>query len=173
MGKSVAQLKGELRDTLVEMRDLAVKAEGEGRGFTAAEQARVKTLQQQAAQLKEKMGDTQLRSEMAELGRSIGLVDSVGSSGGWARGEPGSWAKAVDANLKHVYGSKALVPSGTVTVPSLSSTVERTPDRPTSLLEIIPTEGLEGSDQYAYLRETVRTHNAAPVAPGTAKPTSV
>lgn len=42
----------------------------------------------------------------------------------------------------------------------------------TSLLDVIPTRTVEGG-VYSYLRQTVRTNNAAPVAVGAAKPTSV
>jgi len=71
------------------------------------------------------------------------------------------------------FGFKALVPSGSVVVPSLTAGIVRTADRPRSLLQVIPSTGLQGTDQYSYLRETVRTHAAAPVATGATKPTSV
>jgi hypothetical protein len=82
-----------------------------------------------------------------------------------------------DAFVKAVAGPsgefKALVPSGSVVVPSLSSTLVRIEDRPTSILQLIPSEGLQGTEAYAYLQETARTHAAAPVAVGATKPTSV
>lgn len=70
-------------------------------------------------------------------------------------------------------GFKALVPSGSVVVPSLTAGIARVADRPRSILEMLPVTPLTDTDQYSYLRETVRTHNAAPVAVGATKPTSV
>lgn len=44
----------------------------------------------------------------------------------------------------------------------------------TSLLDVLPSEKLDkGNRTHTYLRQTVRTNNAAPVAPGAVKPTSI
>lgn len=43
----------------------------------------------------------------------------------------------------------------------------------TSLFDIIPARFVEGTDQFSYLRQTVRDNNAAPVATGAVKPTSI
>ena len=61
-------------------------------------------------------------------------------------------------------------------VPRLSTGIARTDDRPRSILDVVPVTPLSGTDQYSYLRESVRTNAAAPVVvEGTAiatKPTS-
>ena len=83
---------------------------------------------------------------------------------GW---KSGHWSEPFTAHVKD------LTPSGSVTVPSLTAGIVRIEDRPTRLLDVIPAMPLALSDQYAYLRETVRTNNAAPTAAQTLKPTSV
>ncbi|MDP1806595.1 MAG: phage major capsid protein, partial [Acidimicrobiales bacterium] len=98
--------------------------------------------------------------------RHAGPGSRKGSGSGW--GEVFLKAAGSDGG-----GFKALVPSGSVVVPSLTAGIVRTADRPRSILEMIPVERLTDTDQYSFLRETVRTHNAAPVAVGATKPTSV
>jgi HK97 family phage major capsid protein len=86
------------------------------------------------------------------------------SSPGW---KSGHWGDAVVQRVKD------LTPSGSVTVPSLTTGIVRIEDRPVRLLDVIPFgPPLRGTDTYAYMRETVRTHNAAPVAKGARKPVS-
>jgi hypothetical protein len=68
-------------------------------------------------------------------------------------------------------GAKALVPSGSVLAPPAFEVHDQ--GRPARFLQsIIPTVGMDG-DTYAYLRQTARTNNAAAVAVGAKKPTSV
>lgn len=43
----------------------------------------------------------------------------------------------------------------------------------TSLLDLLPVRFLDGGDEYSYLTQVTRTNNAAPVAVGAVKPTSV
>lgn len=72
-----------------------------------------------------------------------------------------------------VDGTKALVPAGTVTttVPTLETITET--GRPLgTLLEALPLVQ-HATPTYRYLRQTARTNNAAPVAVGGTKPTSV
>jgi hypothetical protein len=59
-----------------------------------------------------------------------------------------------------------------VTVPSLSSGIVPILDRPMRLLDVIPVEPVVGTDQFSYLKETVRTHAAVETAPAALKPTS-
>jgi len=46
------------------------------------------------------------------------------------------------------------------------------PHRPTTLLEVLPVERVQ-SPTFRFVRQSVRTNNAAPVAPGSTKPTSL
>lgn len=69
-------------------------------------------------------------------------------------------------------GMKTLVGADDVvtTIP-MDATVYRLGDAPTSLLEVLP--AVTRPVAYRYMRQTTRTNNAAPVAPGALKPTSV
>lgn len=71
-------------------------------------------------------------------------------------------------------GIKALL-SGTVDVPSpITTDVVRTAQVPTSFLDLITNRRpIDGTNTFNYLKQTVRTNNAAPVADGAVKPTSV
>lgn len=97
----------------------------------------------------------------------------------WSRGPSPSardtgWGAAMLKAASHDGRFKALVPSGSVVVPNLTAGIVRTADRPRSLLQLVPlAPRLVETDQYSFLRETVRTHAAAPVATGALKPTSV
>ncbi|MDP8905502.1 MAG: phage major capsid protein [Chloroflexota bacterium] len=84
-----------------------------------------------------------------------------------------SWGEAVvDANSE--YGAmKALLSAGTVPVSvPLNPDPVRNPVRPRFLREIIPSRRND-TGHFSYLRQTARTNNAAPVAEGGLKPTSV
>lgn len=100
---------------------------------------------------------------LAALASGVGMAPGNGS---------GSWAKAMTDHLDRI-GAKALVPSGSITVPSLSRGIVTSQDRPRSILRLIRTQTLEGTDSFAYLRESVRTLAASTVAAGEVKPTSV
>lgn len=110
-----------------------------------------------------------------KFARSNGLMGPAGAAGGpqtkgWRTGH---WSDAF-AEVAASGGSKSLTPSGRITVPSLSGGIVPIHDRPTRILDVIPIDtSLNGTDQYAFLRETVREHKAAETAPGGLKPTSV
>lgn len=69
--------------------------------------------------------------------------------------------------------AKSLAAPGSVIVPaSFDPAVIREGERPLSVRELIPTEVIT-TNTFGYLRQVVRTLNAAPVAPGDLKPTSI
>jgi hypothetical protein len=71
------------------------------------------------------------------------------------------------------YGQKAVAPSGAITVPQAFVQDPIALGQPaTSLLSVLPVQ-VQSSPQFAYLRQTVRTNNAAVVPEGTLKPTSI
>lgn len=85
-----------------------------------------------------------------------------------------SWGEAVvQANSEGYRGYKALLTTGSVpvTIP-LNPDPVRSPVRPRFLRELIPSTGNE-TGSYSYLQQTTRTNNAAPVAEGALKPTSI
>ncbi len=91
--------------------------------------------------------------------------------GGNGQKAMGPWATAFE-KARQEYGAKALIStSGSVGVPSPLSVLAPLGDRVETILQLIPAEGTD-SDAYAFLRETVRTHNADTVAVGAAKPES-
>lgn len=82
------------------------------------------------------------------------------------------WGESFLKQLGGRSGRKDLTPSGSIVVPSLIGSLIRDPQRPTSLLALVPTSPLRGADTWWYLKETVYTNNAAAVAAGSQKPTS-
>src|SRR5439155_13445792 len=70
--------------------------------------------------------------------------------------------KAIDATV-----------GGTAVPPAFDPAIHGLPARRTFVRSLIPSSTIEGTDKFDYLRQTVRTNNAAPVAPGAAKPTSI
>jgi HK97 family phage major capsid protein len=103
--------------------------------------------------------------------------------GGHARfgGRPGrsslhsvSWGDAVVQEItKGGQFNAAVLTGGSVAVPiPLRTQPVIIGQRVNFLRELIPTDDAPGG-QYAYMRQTVRTNNAAPTAPGSVKPTSI
>lgn len=83
------------------------------------------------------------------------------------------WAKSVADRLRDTangLGVKAVFGSSVDTPPAVD--VVALPDTPTRLLDLVPRAEL-GANTFSYLRQTVRTNNAAVVADGDTKPTSV
>ena len=162
------QLKNELVACLKAGRDIAARAEDAGRGFYPEERIEVDRLIAKSKTLKKRIQDQDLRDQIDALGGFCGAHESTSQVGG------GSWADAFEKALDRRYGQKELVPSGTVTVPALSETLTPLGDeRVDSILQLIPMRPLDGTDSFAYLRETVQDHQAAPVAVGAKKPTSI
>lgn len=69
---------------------------------------------------------------------------------------------------------KALAANGSVaTTPAFDPSILGIPDRPRFLRQVIPTKSLDSTDRFSYMKQTVRTNNAAAVAIGATKPTSI
>lgn len=123
---------------------------------------------------------TQARALADEIGEPVDSADS--RTGGRRKAARGLWAKSTaermaKAMTAEVDGQKALV-SGSIGVPSpIETGIVTMSEPPRSLLDLIPTKGLGGGfdagNTFTFLRQTVRTNNAAPVADGELKPTSV
>lgn len=121
--------------------------------------------------------------EGADLGEVLKAVSegriALGGNGPGVPGVPartgsgfksGHWSDAV---VKAVQGDLKGLTSGTVTVPALSDGLVGMGDRALRLLDLIPVQRLEGTDSFAWLRETKREHKAKEVADsGEVKPTS-
>ena len=173
------ELKDRLQVVLNQSHAIIAPSIKAGRELTAAERERVGSLMDEAQSLRnqiheagtQKAGDAaaddDLRQKILDLG--------AGMDGGWSPSgqKAGPWSKAFIDHLPEQYGRKDLTVSGSVAVPSLRAGITPLAGPAETVLQLIPGEGLTGTDQFSYLQETVRTQNAAPVAVGGTKPTSI
>ncbi|MFH0244435.1 phage major capsid protein [Streptomyces sp. HK10] len=180
MPKTFEALRDELKKTLTEAQAIHEKAKAEGRDFTDDEVrqvdellARGKTLKADAERAK---AFETMHAQLAGVGGPV---------------EPGGGAKAADAHpkvkasggtdwadtmLKAVAGPdgyKGILASGTVAV-----NVPLNPDPVRSDVPVLSVRQLvpnvpNSTGRFGYLRQTTRTNNAAVVAQGAKKPTSV
>lgn len=171
--RTAAEARELMAAKVAKARSIADDAGEAGRDLTSGEKSLIDELVAEARELRERElvleGNESMMKDLAVFGEPGGSYRPVGrkaSTGG------GTWARAMTDYLGHV-GAKTLVPSGAITVPTVSPAVVASEDRPRSILSLIPSEPLTGTDRFGFLRETVRTHNASTVAPGKLKPTSV
>lgn len=149
-----------------------------GRELTATESKRAQTLITEAQGYKSKLDASAESRATYDLLASLG-TDNSGPSGknylalSGASGRIFAAEVAAKMRTATAYG-KALLPSGTVTtaIPMLGNSPLALGKVPTGFLDVLPTVQHESS-RYSYLRQNTRTNNAAPVAPGGLKPTSV
>ncbi|MDX2639923.1 phage major capsid protein [Streptomyces stelliscabiei] len=195
MPADVSKLKGDLAQVLTEAKGIVARADAENRPLTEAEGATVKAKTEQGYALYEQIKaatsqNADIRQTLGELGASIAGPGGKGfSTLPGHRGSPQLSTKAgqhprvkaaggSDWGAKVVFASsdgaqyKGILASGAVplTVP-LDPEPIRQGVPVLALRQLIPTES--GPSRFGYLRQTVRTNNAAPVARGAVKPTSV
>jgi HK97 family phage major capsid protein len=147
-------------------------------GTEAEKSAKVKKLNDELAPLTKEYEELERRqAEQATEdghplpeGHRYGRKSSIPARKGW---KAGTWAEPFMKELSQISGTKGLISSGTVTVPSLTGGIVPIEDRPQSLLQVVPVEGLSETDTYAYLREETHEHKAAETGKGKLKPTSV
>lgn len=190
------KLKAQLEVVLEEMQSVIDRAKAPDAGADGGEKSRDLTPAEAAKveELAEKAADLRKRIERAEKGaaaiaavKALGVTEDeepteVGFGGSQqhpragAKGHvflTGSRGKKAAESIVRQYGAKSLVATGTTV-----TTVPMSPDPiangvvPTSVLEALTTI-VRDSPVYKYLRQTVRTNNAAIVAAGATKPTSV
>lgn len=183
----VKKLQDEAQQVVEAARAIAQKADDERRGLTAAERAEFDQHMAKGrdlvAAIKNARTDEQVLKAASDLAREIdgpgrpggsGLVSGRKSVSRWASSTADTLIKAAAGRS----GQKALV-SGSYGVPSAIRTDGTLPQRPTSILDLINRQadpaGLDGrtGNEFSYLRQTTRTNNAAVVADGGTKPTSV
>lgn len=172
------ELREQLVTKLKTAQDIAAKAEGERRDFTADEQKQVEGLLAEIKDLKARAEAAKSNETMHDalnaLGEGIarpaalkaGLNPKVKASGG------SDWAEKVVRSVSGPDGYKGILATGAVplTVPLMPEPI-RIGVPILALRQLIPT--VTGSSRFGYLRQTVRTNNAATVARGALKPTSV
>ncbi|MYR07453.1 phage major capsid protein [Gordonia sp. SID5947] len=162
-------------------RDIAEKAESESREMTDAEKVAFNAELTKGKDLVEKVkaarADDDLTREVLDMADAIG---PAGPSDELARKSgrlplTGDGVKSLARNLTRAsYDTerKALVSSGArITSLPLRSGVVEMGKLPQSILDVIDSEVTQ--PQFSFLRQTVRTNNAAPVAEGATKPTSI
>ncbi|WP_454158292.1 phage major capsid protein [Microbacterium lacticum] len=181
----------ELLEKLNELQDrvktIWAKANDEGRDLTTAEETEVGEILKTAEEVKRKTAAAKRSQELlASIGGTAGvehlkhgafagdslLGDTRGHmslSGTAAK----TLAKSMTAEIRRTMGQKAFVASGALTsaVPLTEGPIELG-RIPTSVLEVLTTVQHD-NPTWRYLRQTAATNNAAIVAPGDVKPTSV
>ncbi|GAQ69690.1 phage capsid family protein [Streptomyces turgidiscabies] len=180
MQKTAQQLAEEMKSTLAKAQAIVKTADDAGRDLTADEMKEVQAHVGQAKQLRadaeKAKAEESIHGTLKELGDSIGrpggqrmkagLDPRVKAAGG------SDWGRKVLDYVAGAGGYKGILATGAVplTVP-LDPEPVRIGVPVLALRQLIP--AVTGPSRFGYLRQTVRTNNAAPVARGALKPTSV
>jgi HK97 family phage major capsid protein len=174
--RQIEQLKDSIRAVLDDAHEVADKAEAENRDLTRSERKAVADKlaaanemgEQRKALQKEQDSYDAATAQLADITR--GAPDGRYPHGAKARGA--DWADAVARTSTDQFGRKSgLTPSGSILVNVPAPVVTPLGQPVNSLRSIIPSVSTAGA--YTYLRQITRTNNAAPVADGAVKPTSV
>jgi len=173
-----------MKRELVAARDISARADAERRDYTATEAAKIEQHLKNAKSYKtaaEKAdADDQLKAAIADFGSQIGLAggDVKAQRPTWSRKRPGTseWVKSVVDQVSKVStigGAKAVI-SGSYTVATpITTDVTRISEDPVRLIDlIINRTPLNQGNTFTWLKQTVRTNNAAVVADNALKPTS-
>ncbi|MCV7222963.1 HK97 family phage prohead protease [Mycolicibacterium elephantis] len=156
-------------------------ADGLQRDLTAEEAERVEEATEKAkgldAAIAREKADLDVKAQAKALAASIGGPPDDAAGGD----EPaatqhlaltGKHAKALARKVIGKGGVKALLANGAVsTGVVMLPEVQQMGKPPVSILDVLPARVV--APNYSFLRQTVRTNNAAPVAEGGTKPTSV
>ncbi|MGD7705490.1 phage major capsid protein [Microlunatus sp. Y2014] len=161
----IMDLIKEFNDLLIKMQALASKAGN----LTATEATELKDGNARLAELK---ADIERAKESSGIAKALQGLIPEGTSGVKFIGlrSTRELAKAYTRG-DGIHGMKAVVDNAEVGVPSLDTTPVTMGKPPRGLLDVMPSEPV--SREYAYYRQVTRTNNAAFVAPGGTKPTSV
>lgn len=173
-----------LADALKAAREIGTKARAEGRALTASE---AKAFGEHMAKADEARAKIAAIEESARLFKQLAggpddfdaLGDGSGTGSGAKAGQVLSFkglARQVKAHMADRGGFriKALIQAGSTATTAQTLTSPVALAKPaTGLLDLLPVRFLEGGDEYSYLTQVTRTNNAAPVAAGALKPTSV
>lgn len=179
----LADLKADAEQHAGRAREIAERAQKEGRNMTGDEQRAFDDAMSKGRELLEQIKAGKHDLEIIEVAR--GLAADIGSPNG--PGNPdgkhlsltGPSVKAMARRIADRMapgddtGRKALLPAGsTVTGVPMAPESPIALGRPAlSLLDALTLQ--QRAPKYTYLRQTTRTNNAAPVAQGATKPTSV
>ncbi|MER5352764.1 phage major capsid protein [Kitasatospora sp. NPDC002551] len=179
-------LVDELKVTLTAAKAIAAKAEEGDRDFTKAEAAELEQLMAKARSLRDRIEAAKAEEKGEKDAREtlMALGDAIAGSRGGSKGQHldprvkaaggSTWGDTVIKRASDQFGHfKGLLAGGSVpvTVP-LDPEPIRTDVPVLSLRQLIPLAPNTGP-RFSYLRQTTRTNNAAVVAPGARKPTSL
>lgn len=186
MSISADELITKSKEHITKARDIAATA-GD-RDFTDDERTRLQWHLDQSKQYRERheatKADDKTKAAIRELGEALGTGDGSPvfrrpgeKTAAEPRGPRAGWTKAVMDKLDQVngqHGQKALV-TGSIDVPALLSeeVIERA-QYPRRVVDLLVNRVMLGmTNTFSYVRQTVRTNNAAPVVDGATKPISV
>lgn len=177
MGMSTDELSRKTQEHLGLARAILDGADTDGRDLTDAERKVTEGHIEQAkgfqAQYKQAKADGRTKAALRELGEHLGSRGTrPGGATAW-KATGSTWATSVREKVFNPQ-TKALQ-SGTIGIPSpIVSGIIHLPEFPSRVLDVLVNRRQIGStNTFSYLRQSVRTNNAAPVADSATKPTSV
>lgn len=182
-------IKDQLNDIQVRCQSLIDRAKSANRELTQSEVDEISKLAEEAVALKGKIERSEKSRKMMEsiggMATDIDPLSENGMNGHQLRdgmkghmflaGAQGKvTAKSIADQVHRTYGTKAFSASGAVTssVPLLPVGPIELGKVPTSILDVLKTTSHD-TPTWRYLRQTIATNNAAIVAPGATKPTSI
>ncbi len=161
-------LKAQRAAALKAAQDIVKKAQAEGRDLSADEQ---QTLASKTSEIE----DLDRKIKSADLVSRIGALPGTDTGSSSGASTKSAWARDVASRITEVVGDHGVkaITTGGIDIPQVISPAVTTPAlKPNRLLELLTTKTLDGNE-FEYLRQTVRTNNAAVVADNATKPTSV
>lgn len=170
-------LKAERSNTIAHADSIVNRAKAAGRDLTSTEAASVEAAITRIEELDKQLKGRSLAESVLRLGNAdepnpeTGIADATRYLTLRSPGVKSDLAKLFGHKLGTT-GMKALLdPANPYTSVPMDATVYRQGDAPPALSEIIP--AINRPVSFRYMRQTSRTNNAAPVASGALKPTSV
>lgn len=159
-------LKEKRKGLLAEAQGLINGAKAAGRDLTGPETDTVESLFKQIEGIDAQLakGSSDMLAKLSEMTKSDN--PSPSRKGAWA----GEVARRASEAMT-TYGVKAITTGG-IDIPQVITPIVHEVVEPTRVLDLLDVKPLEGNE-FQYLRQTVRTSNAAVVADGATKPTSV
>lgn len=176
--EALKQRYEQLRPQVTQAQQVAEKAYSQNRSMTVEEKAFFDPVMSQLKDIERALAEVAAEEKTLDfakkVGREVGASDSYGDAGSRQQFAFKRMAPEVVRKINRgAEGEKALATSGSVVV---GQEFEASPvelGRPAnSLLAVLPSK-IRSVGEYAYLRQSVRTNNAAVVADGGTKPTSV
>lgn len=157
-------------------RDTIDAAKAAGRDMTPAETSRVRSYFDEIKALDvqiKRVDDSQaLIKSIGDAGKQLGGDGQDSARTGFLRLKSGDVARRLVRAQSGVDGAKALASGVTTTTVTLDPAVVAMGTPAGSILDVMPSQ-VRSTPGYIYLRQSVRTNNAAVVAAGALKPTSV